>query len=201
MHEYPLKSPQGDLSFLDEVMTIVVADPGVAGDAQQGKAHLEGYAPGNGAEGTIAVGEVTGIFPEKVADERFGGIFVASGLQEKVLEFPGDAPDIENAISPLHAFQVDGDDAQAIAKEEVGRGCVAVDQYLLVFPHTRLFAPAITQPVEFVRIVPVDELFLVELLHQAVKIGAILVKINAVAVGGAIMEGSQEVGQGGELCK
>src|SRR6266478_224530 len=193
MHEYPLKCPQGDFGFLDEAMTIVRADPGVAGDAQQSKAHLEGYTPSNGAEGTIAVGEVTGIFPEKVTDERFGGIFVARGLQEKVLEFPGDTPDIEDTISSLHAFQVDGDDAQTIAKEEVGWGSIAMNQHLLILPHTRLFAPAITQPVKLVRIVTVDELFLVELSHQAVKIGAILVKINPVAVGGAVMQGSQEV--------
>ena len=88
-----------------------MVDPGVTGDAQQGKAYLEGYTASNGAEGTVAVRKVASIFPEKVADERFGSIFVACGLQEKVLEFSGDTPDIEHAISPLHAFQVDGDDA------------------------------------------------------------------------------------------
>src|SRR6266446_253309 len=201
MHEYPLKCPQGEFGFLDESMTIARADPGVAGDAQQSKAHLEGYPPGNGAEGTIAVGEVAGIFPEKVADKGFGGIFVARGLQKKVLEFPGDAPDIEDTISSLHAFQVDGNDAQPVAKEEVGWGSIAVDQHLLVFPHTRLFTPALTEPVELVRFVSVDELSLVELAHQTIKIGTILVKINAVAVGGAVMQGSQEVSQGRELCK
>src|SRR5579864_9047422 len=104
MRECPLKRPQGDFRFLDEATAIVMVDPGVTGDAQQSKAHLEGYTASNGAEGTVAVGEVASIFPKKVADERFGGIFVSSGLQKKVLEFSGDAPDIEHAIGPLHAF-------------------------------------------------------------------------------------------------
>src|SRR5436309_16060329 len=103
-----------------------MTDPGVTGDAQQGKAHLERQAPTDGAKRAGAVGEVAGIFPEEVADKRFGGIFVTRDLQEKVLEFSGDTPDIKDTISPLHPFQVYANDAQPRTKEEVGGSCVTM---------------------------------------------------------------------------
>ena len=176
-----------------------MTDPGVTGDAQQGKAHLERQAPTDRAKRAGAVGEVAGIFPEEVADKRFGGIFVARDLQEKVLEFSGDTPNIKDAISPLHSFQVNPNDAQPMSKEEVGGSCVTVNEYLLVFPHTGLFAPAVTQPGELLDLIPVNELFFGELAHEAVEVGAIFVKIHAIAVRRPVMKGGQKIRQGGEL--
>ena len=178
---------------------MVMADPGVTGDTQQGKAHLERHASTDRAKRAVAVGEVAGIFPEEVADKRFGGIFVASALQEKVLEFSGDAPDIKHTIRPLHPFQVDPDDTQPLLKEEVRGGGVTVNEDLLVFPHPGLFAPAVTQPGELLDLVPRNELLFGELSHEAVEVGTILVKIHPVAVRRSIMKGSQEIRQGGKL--
>src|SRR5450755_83016 len=199
MREYPLQRPQNDFCLFDEPPPILRTDPGVAGDAQQRQAHLEGQASANGAKSTLAVGEVTGIFPEEVTDKRFGGIFVARALQEKVLEFSGDAPDIKHTIRPLHPFQVDPDDAQPLLKEEVRGSGVTVNENLLIFPHPWLFAPALTQPGELLDLVPGNELPFGELAHEAVEVGAIFVKIHSIAVRRPIMKGGQEICQSGKL--
>jgi hypothetical protein len=60
-------------------------NPRIAGNTQQREAHLEGHSAGDRLESPIAVREVAGILPEKVADERFGGIFVSGRLQVEVL--------------------------------------------------------------------------------------------------------------------
>src|SRR5947209_4935808 len=125
---------------------MVRTDPGVAGDAQQSQAHLERYAPADGAKCTVTVGKVTGVFPQKVTDKGFGSIFVARDLQEKVLQLSGDTPNIEDTISPLHSFQVYPNHAQSLSKEEVRWSGVSVNQDLLVFPHPWLFSPAVAQP-------------------------------------------------------
>src|SRR5581483_9255641 len=100
--------PEREFGLLNQLAAVIIADPEVAGNAQQGQAHLVGDAIGDGAKGAVAVGEVAGIFPEKVADEGFGLIFITAVLQEKVLDFSGDAPDVKDAVGSLHIFQVDG---------------------------------------------------------------------------------------------
>ncbi len=74
-----------------------------------------------------------------------------------------------------------------------------MNEYLLVFPHTWLFAPAVTQPGELVDLIQVYELFVGELSHEAVEVGTIFVKIHPMAVRRSVMKGGQEIPQGGEL--
>src|SRR5437868_2632831 len=116
---FPIIS-QRRFSFLDKCAPVVIADPGVASDAQQGQSHLVRDTVANGTEGTIAIWKVTGVFPEEVADEGFSFIFIARMLQEKVLQFPGNTPDIKNTVRTLHVLQVDGKHFESTAKEEVG---------------------------------------------------------------------------------
>ncbi len=121
-----------------------MTDPGVTGDAQQSKAHLERHTLADRAKRAIAVGKVASIFPEEVADKGFGGILVASYLQEKVLEFSGDPSDIKDTISSFHPFQINPNDTQSLPKEEVRGSRVTVNEYLLVLLHTWLLTPALT---------------------------------------------------------
>src|SRR5947209_15324458 len=101
---------------------MVRTHPGVTRDAQERQGHLEWQTSINRTKCTFSVGEVAGIFPQEVADKRFGGIFVARDLQEKVLEFSRDTPDVKDTISPFHSLQIDANHAQSLCEEEVG-GC------------------------------------------------------------------------------
>ncbi|WP_239796078.1 hypothetical protein [Candidatus Nitrotoga arctica] len=60
-------------------------------------------------KGAIAIWEVTGIFPEEVADERLGVVLIAGCTHEEMLQFSGDAACIENAISALGSLQIERD--------------------------------------------------------------------------------------------
>ena len=134
-----------------------------------------------------------------MADKWFGGIFVARNLQEKVLEFSGDSPNIKDTISPLHPFQVYPNDAKPMPKEEVRWSCIPVNEHLLVFPHPWLFAPAITQPGKLLDLIPGNALFFGELSHEPVEVGTIFVKIYPIAVCRPVVKCGQEICQGGEL--
>ena len=120
-------------------------------------------------------------------------------LQEKVLQFPCDTSDVENTISSLHPFKIDGNDTESVSKEKVGRGSITMDQHLLIFPHARLFTPAVTQPGELIGISLVDAMLLCKLTYQVVKVATIFVKIYSIPISSTIVECSQEVSQGGKL--
>src|SRR5258708_22761654 len=84
-------------------------------------------------------------------------------------------------------------------KEEVRWSCVTVNEDLLVFPHSWLFAPAVAQRGELLGLGPGNELLLGELAHEAVEVGTIFVKIHPIAVRRPVMKGGQEIREGGEL--
>src|SRR5450631_156867 len=176
-----------------------MTDPGVTGDAQECQAHLKWHASADGVKCALAVGEMAGVFPEKVADKGFGGIFVSGDLHEKVLQFSGNASDIKDAIGPLHAFQIDANHAQPLPEKEVRWGRVTVDEHLLIFPHTRLFTPAVAQPGELLNSIPIDELFFEKLAYEPVEVGTIVVEIHCVPICRSVMEGREEVCQCGKF--
>ena len=74
--------------------------------------------------------------------------FVTGCGHEGVLQLPGDPPDVEHAVAPLHAFQVDRGDVHAVAEQEVRRGGVTVQPDLLVLPHPGPAPPQIAQPAQ-----------------------------------------------------
>ena len=65
-------------------------------------------------------------------------------------------------------------------------------EHLVILPHPRLVPPSITQPIKFIRVPSADYLLGLQLLHQTVQVGAILVKIDALVVSSAVVEGRQE---------
>ena len=148
--------PQAFFRLVDQATAVFGLDPAVSRNAQQRDSHIERRPAGDRPKGAVAVREVAGIFPEKVADERLGGVLVAGGAHEEMFQFSGDAAGIENAICALGSFQIERDDLQPIAEHKIVRRRVAVHDHLLVFPHPRLIAPLVAQPVQLACFVPSD---------------------------------------------
>jgi len=179
---------------------VVPLQPRIAGDPQQRDAHVERNPPRRLFERAFPVRKMAGVFPEKMADERLGRVFTAGRQQEGVEQFPRDPPGVEDAVGAAEPFEVEGDDRHAVAEEEIVRRGVAVGEHLAVFPHLRLFAPAVAQPIKFIRAAVVDLVQGPEPFDQRIHVGACAVEIDPpLRHRGVVVEPGEEPGQRGEL--
>src|SRR5579863_120704 len=111
---------------------------------------MEGDSTSDGAESALAVWKVAGVLPKEMANERFRSEFIPQRLQIEVLHFSGNPADVEHAVGALHPLQIDRDNVQAISKQKIARGGIAMDEDLLILPHTGLIAPTIPEPVQLI---------------------------------------------------
>ena len=95
----------------------------IAGNAQKVGTHEKRHAFGNRLKGLFAVRKMTAVFPEKVSDKRFSGIFIAGRTHEKVLKFCRHSAYIEHAVGALNPFKVKSYNVHIVAKKEIGRRC------------------------------------------------------------------------------
>src|SRR5580693_9634632 len=133
---------QQPLRLRDEPPAVIMADVAVARDPQQVQRHVVRRAPADRLEHLLAVGEMTAVLPEEVPDERLRPAPVAAVTHERMLEFAGDPPDVEQPVTALHALQVDRRDVHALAEQKVRRGRVTMQPDLPVLPHLRPLPPA-----------------------------------------------------------
>ena len=95
---------------------------------------MEGRAAGDGLKGAHTVGEVAAVFPEKMTDEGLGRLGIARGLEKKVFKFAAQPAQIEDAVGPFQALEIDGHGVAAAAEQKVRRRGVAVNQHGPVLP-------------------------------------------------------------------
>lgn len=176
-----------------------IADPGVTGDTEQVETHVKGDTPGDRGKGAMAVREVTGILPEEMPDKRLSQCFVAGILHKKMLQFPSHASQVEDPVSQFHAFKVDDDYPEPVTEEDVGRGHIPMDKYLLVLPHATFFSPPIFEPVKLLRFTLSCVAPLFQVFQDLIKIRTGPVKFYPGVDDSAIVHGSQKIGKGSEL--
>ncbi len=187
--------PEQLLGQRHEPSAIVPVDVVVPRDPQQVQRHIVRRPRGNRLERSLAIGEMTAVFPEKMPDERLRAVPVAHCAHERMLEFSRDPPDIEHPVPALHAFQIDRRDVHAGTEQEVRRSRVAVQPDLLVLPHLRPVPPAVAQPGELVDVPLSDAVGFLERTDDRVEVPAVGIKIYACPVGGA------DVLRGKEICE
>lgn len=178
-----------------------IADPEVPGDTEQVETHVKRDPAGDGGKGALAVGKMTGVLPEKVSDKRFSQCFVASVLHKKMLQFTCHTSQVEGPVRQFHTFEVDDDYPEPVAEQYIGGCDIAMDNNLLVLPHTALFSVPILEPVKlqgFIRsyVAPGFQLF-----HEFVKVRTSLVELYPETVGRALVQGGQKIGEGSEFLK
>ena len=136
-------------------------------------------------------------YSQKVPDKRLGGVLVPAGLEEIMLQLSGNPSQIEGAVGALHPFQVDRDHAEIASEKQIAGSGIAVHEHLVILPHTRLFAPAVAQPGQFVHIPVAGYLIRLQLSDDPVQIGAVLIEVDALPVGGTVVQRGEEVRQRG----
>src|SRR5829696_8075280 len=83
------------LRLPDEPSAVLLADVVVPRNPQQVHRHVVRRACGNRLERPLAIRKMTTVFPEEMPDERLRPMPVAGGTHERVLELPGNPPDVE----------------------------------------------------------------------------------------------------------
>jgi len=147
----------------------------------------------------VAVGKVTGVFPEEVTDKRLSQYFVAGILHKKMLQFTSHASQVEDPVSQFHAFKVYDDYPEPVTEKDVGRGHIPMDKYLLVLPHATLLSPPIFEPVKLLRFTLSYVAPLFQLFQDLIKIRTGPAKFYPGVDHSAIVHGSQKIGKGSEL--
>src|SRR3954468_22379042 len=178
-----------------------LADPGIPRDTQERESHVEGDSTSDGAKSALTVWKVAGVLPKKMANEWLSSEFVPHCLQIEVLQFSGDPTDVEHTIGPLHPLQINRDDVESISEKKIARRGIAVDEDLLILPHTRLIAPTIPEPVQLISFMLFDEVLASELTHKSVQIRAVVGEVNSIAVRSAIVESGHKVRECSQFCK
>ena len=176
-----------------------MANPGVTGNTEQVETHVKRDTSGNGGKGAVAVREVTPVLPKKMSDERLGQGLVAGILHKEMLQFSGHTSQVEDPVRQFHTFKVDDDYPEPVTKEDVGRGHVPMDEYLLVLPHAALLSPAILQPVKLSRFTASYVTPLFQLFHYLIKMRTRPAKFYPGIDNSPIVHGSQKIGKGGKL--
>src|ERR1035441_8299324 len=72
-------------------------------------------------------------------------------------------------------------------------------EHLVILPHAGLLPPAVAQPGEFVHVPSADHLLGVQLSDQPVQVGAILIEVHTIPVGGTVVQCRQEIREGRQL--
>ena len=181
--------------FLNQLPLVSGAKPVVAGNPQERDSHIKRNSARNGTERLLPVGKMARIFPQEMADERFRGILVPGILKEEMHQFPGNAARIEQPVRAARPLQIEGPHAKPVAEQKVIRRGVAVNPYLTVLPHFRLFPPAVAQPTEFPRLLTADPVQSRQAAGQAVHIRTGIIEINPAVPRGAVVEPGQKIRQ------
>src|SRR5690349_6334845 len=127
----------------------MVVYPHVAGYTQERERCIKWNPLGNGCKTGIPVGKVAGVFPEEVPDKRLCQPSIAGMLQRIMLQFADHPSQIQYPNSQRHPFQVNNEDPEAVAAEDIGGRHIPVDENLAVFPHIWLLPPVISESVKF----------------------------------------------------
>jgi len=158
-------------------------------------------AANDGPKGAVPVGEVAGILPEEVTDERFSQPLIACVLHKEMLDFGGHPTLIEDPVGHFHPLQIDGDHREAIAEEDIGGGGVSMNKDLVVFPHKLLTTPLFLEPIEVFGLIPSDIPPVLQLIHNLVEVGTVPAHVHPQAGRGPIVHGGKKIGKGGEFEK
>ncbi len=86
---------------MDQTAAMLLRDPTVTGNAQQVDAHVKRHSGCNGTKRAVPVRKMTGIFPEKMADEGFRRLVAASVAEEEMLQLTRNAAHIKDSVIPM----------------------------------------------------------------------------------------------------
>lgn len=131
---------------------------------------MEGDAAGDGLKGVLPIRKVAAVFPYKMADKWFRPVFITRGRHEKMLELPGNPPEIKNPIREFSPFHVKSYNIVTVCEEEVIRSRVAVDENLSISPHDFSCSPPFPQAIKLFSLVIIDIILIVQYGQKFIKI-------------------------------
>lgn len=127
-----------------------------------------------------------------MSDKWLCRICISSIFHEEMLEFARQSANVEHPISVPHAFKINDNNPRVVPEQEIGRGCIPVDEHFPVLPNKGIFLPAMEKMEKLVLSLVVKETRTYVLPYDTLEILAFDSEIHVVAVSSVIMQPGKE---------